>query len=148
MCGYHSTPVLLSRRTEMISDVTPHPNCHPGFDSNVWIFAPHFVRCRHNFILIWMSLCSVSAGTCISFQKHMTERRTQPTKFTVIAAQCVNWWLGYVLAQPVIIDVPAFLHFMKTYFGVETVSYFCRTSCELMIIRIRQQRAQTMDEVW
>jgi hypothetical protein len=43
---------------------------------------------------------------------------------TSIFRQIVNCWLAYTLSQPVDVDVPVVLYFIRLYLGLPLVEYF------------------------
>jgi hypothetical protein len=45
-------------------------------------------------------------------------RTKSPAKILSLTRQCVNWWLGYVLSQPVDIDLSVIMQFARNYVGL------------------------------
>ena len=65
-----------------------------------------------------------------------------------LARQFVNCWLAYTLSQPVNIDLPVALYFVKLYLGVPLIqSSFYRMRLQTMALFQKEEVKETIEEL-
>lgn len=74
-------------------------------------------------------------------------RRMIKLNVAVFTRQMINWWLGYVLSQPVDIDLSVFGYFVRNYFGYTFVSENTKKFYALIPYRSHATDANDLEKV-
>ena len=70
----------------------------------------------------------------------MNNWRHQKTTFEILARQCINCWLGYILAQPIDIDIVVLGYLFKTYFGVFTLTSYEASNAVYINVSVSEEK--------
>lgn len=74
-------------------------------------------------------------------------RRKIKLNVVVFTRQIINWWLGYVLSQPVDIDLSVFGYFVRSYLGYTFVSENTKKFYSLIPYRSNATEAADLEKV-